>query len=300
MRDVSLTPFRTYYFYLWLIVGFIALLLFTSCASIAPTERLFLGQNKSLLAVTDGTCNKTSLPPPSWMEMNAQQALDPNTISLLGWNIYKGQREGWQKDLLEFSTVADIILLQETVLDDVLKDIFDDQEMYWSLNNGFRYKGREAGVLIASKIQPLSQCGMRHPEPITVIPKTILISRFSIQGTSEELLVANIHGINFSTGLGSYTEQLMSLQEVLQRHQGPIVLAGDFNNWSEGRTAVIEQLTEALSLKPLLFSQGKKTLFLGQPLDHIFYRGLIPVAANIQSVETSDHNPMMVTFKVSQ
>ena len=299
MRDIPLTPFRACYYCLWLI-GLIALLFFTSCASIAPTERLYLGQNKSLLTVKDGTCTEASLLPVNQLGLDTQQALDPNAISLVGWNIYKGQREGWEEDLLEFSTEADIILLQEALLDDALKQVFNEQEMYWSLNNAFRYKGNEAGVLIASKVQPLSQCGMRHPEPITVIPKTMLISRFSIQGTTEELLVANIHGINFSTGLGSYREQFSSLKEILQTHQGPIILGGDFNNWSEGRTKVIEQLADVLSLKALSFSKGKKTMFLGKPLDHIFYRGLIPVAANIYAVQTSDHNPMLVTFKVSQ
>lgn len=297
MRNTSLTPSRACYTCL-LLIGLAALLLFTSCASIAPTERLFLGQSKSLLTVMDGTCNETSLLPVSGLKLDTQEALDPTTISLLGWNIYKGQREGWEKDLLEFSTQADIILLQEALLDDALKQVFDDQEMFWSLNNAFRYKGREAGVLIASKVQPLSQCGMRHPEPITVIPKTMLISRFSIQGTTEELLVANIHGINFSTGLGSYQEQFTSLREILQNHQGPLVLVGDFNNWSEGRTGIVEQLAEALSLEALAFSKGKRTLFWGQPLDHIFYRGLIPVTANIHAVKTSDHNPMIVTFKL--
>lgn len=297
MRDASLILSRACFFCL-LLIGLTVLLIFTSCASIAPAERLFLGQNNSLLTVMDGTCNETSIQPVSRLELDTQEALDPNTISLLGWNIYKGQREGWKKDLLELSIQADIILLQEALLNDALKQVFDDQEMYWSLNNAFRYKGREAGVLIASKVQPLSQCGMRHPEPIMIIPKTMLISRFSIQGTTEELLVANIHGINFSTGLGSYQEQFTSLREILQNHQGPLILAGDFNNWSKGRTGIIEQFAKALSLKALAFSEGKKTLFLGQPLDHIFFRGLIPVAASVHSVKTSDHNPMLVTFKL--
>ena len=38
---------------------------------------------------------------------------------------------------------------------------------------------------------------------------------------------------------------------------------------------------------------------MGQRLDHIFYRKLVPLEALTEKVTTSDHNPMLVTFRLA-
>jgi endonuclease/exonuclease/phosphatase (EEP) superfamily protein YafD len=38
---------------------------------------------------------------------------------------------------------------------------------------------------------------------------------------------------------------------------------------------------------------------MGQRVDHIFYRKLVPLEALTEKVRTSDHNPMLVTFRLA-
>ena len=42
-----------------------------------------------------------------------QHELDPNNISLLNWNIYKGQRKNWAEDFRELSDGQDLVIIQE-------------------------------------------------------------------------------------------------------------------------------------------------------------------------------------------
>ncbi len=223
--------------------------------------------------------------------------LDPDSIRILDWNIYKGQRAGWESDLIRLGGEKDILLLQEAPLNDELQELLQQNNLYWSLNSAFRYRGVETGVLVASAIQPLGSCGIRYNEPIIGLPKTILVNRYGITGSQDELLVATVHGINITLGIGAYRAQFQALRDVLQQHEGPLILAGDFNNWNDKRTAVIDLLVEDLSLSVLPFEDEGRTLFFGDPVDHILYRGLKPVAHAVHPVISSDHNPISVTFR---
>jgi len=216
----------------------------------------------------------------------------------LNWNIYKGQRREWDADLLKLSQLKDIILLQEAQLNDELQEILQQENLYWNLNSAFMINGMETGVLVASATPPIKSCGLRVSEPIIGVPKTILISSYTITGSKENLLVANIHGINISLGIGAYQEQLDSLQNVLKKHDGPIILAGDFNNWSEERTAIMMSLAESLALQALSFDDDGRTTFFGDPVDQILYRGLEPVTHRVHKVTSSDQNPISVTFRL--
>jgi endonuclease/exonuclease/phosphatase (EEP) superfamily protein YafD len=75
------------------------------------------------------------------------------------------------------------------------------------------------------------------------------------------------------------------------------VVAGDFNSWSAGRMQVVDNMVAALSLHALVYTNHNRTIVLGNPIDHIFYRGLEPIAHQVQSVSSSDHNPIEVTFR---
>jgi len=79
-----------------------------------------------------------------------------------------------------------------------------------------------------------------------------------------------------------------------------MILAGDFNNWSEKRTRIMDYLTKNLSLQALEINDEGLTTFLGDPVDHIFYRGLEVVTHAVHTVTSSDHNPISVTFRLAQ
>ncbi len=270
------------------------------CASIHREMQLVSGGDGVPVIRAEGICSDNTLTYEKQSVSLNQPGLDPDRIAILDWNIYKGRRRGWHDDFLRLSTAKDIIFLQEASLNERLQEILQQQNLFWNLNSAFRYMGVEVGVLVASTIRPLGSCGLRHSEPIIGVPKTILISKYIITGSIEELLVANIHGINFSLGIGAYQQQLDGLQEILEKHDGPLILAGDFNNWSNKRTAIITRLAENLSLQVLDFAGENRTTFFGDPVDNILYRGLKLLNYEVHSVSSSDHNPITVTFRLMQ
>ena len=268
---------------------------------LVPEQKQFVSSLQDPpLTRSSGSCSDLVIAQEFWRIDNSTAKLSADSISILNWNIYKGQKQEWDIDLLQLSQFKDIIILQEAPLNDRLQEILDQENLYWNLNSAFIFNGMEAGVLVASSVPPLGSCGLRLSEPIISVPKTILISIYTIADSTENLLVANIHGINFSLGLGAYQKQLDSLQDILTQHSGPIILAGDFNNWNKKRTAIMLKLAEKLSLQPLIYNKDSRTTFWGDPVDHVLYRGLEPVAHTVHTVTSSDHNPISVTFRLAR
>lgn len=269
---------------------------FFGCAYIPVQEQLVSATRDKQLTRSNGECTESAVK--NQQTGTTLPGLSPNSISIFDWNMHKGQDKNWDVDFLRLSRATDIILLQEASLNDRLQDVLEQKNLHWNLNSAFKYRGVETGVLVASTIQPLDSCGLRQPEPIIGLPKTSLINRYQITGATEELLVVNIHGINMSLGIGAYQQQLDGLQNMVKKHDGPIIVAGDFNNWSKKRTAIMARLIENLSLHVLTFDDEVRTTFFGGPVDHILYRGLKPVTYAVHPVTSSDHNPISVTFRL--
>ena len=225
-------------------------------------------------------------------------ALNPGRISLLNWNIYKGQRENWANDFRRYAYKHDVVTIQEAHLGDKLKSMLDEGQRYWTLNTAFHYKDKATGVMTASRVKPVYICGQHTAEPLIRFPKTSLISYYPIQGMREHLLVANVHGINFTLGVKAYARQIEKLYDVISLHDGPVILAGDFNTWSDGRMRIVMDLAERLSLESLDYTNHNRTSVFGNALDHVFYRGLHPVEHDTWHVTSSDHNPTRVSFSV--
>jgi endonuclease/exonuclease/phosphatase (EEP) superfamily protein YafD len=189
-------------------------------------------------------------------------------------------------------------MIQEANLVDNLKSLLDSEHPYWTLNDAFHYRDRATGVLTASRVRPVYTCGQRTAEPFIRLPKTSLLSYYPVEGMNENLLIANIHGINFTLGVGVYREQIEKLYDVMKYHQGPIVLAGDFNTWSDARMEVVDDLAQRLSLKSLDYTSHNRTIVFGNAIDHVYFRGLVPLEHDTWYVTSSDHNPTRVSFRV--
>jgi endonuclease/exonuclease/phosphatase (EEP) superfamily protein YafD len=229
---------------------------------------------------------------------NHATALDPERISVLNWNIYKEQRENWATDFKRYSYKHDVVMIQEAHLGEDLKSVLDKRHQYWTLNTAFHYQDKATGVMTASRVKPVHSCGQSTVEPFIRFPKTSLVSYYPVNGMDENLLVANIHGINFTLGVGVYKEQMEKLYDAMKRHNGPIVLAGDFNTWSDARMQIIDGLARRLSLESLDYTSHNRTLVFGNAIDHVFYRGLEPLEHDTWYVTSSDHNPTRVSFRV--
>ena len=126
-----------------------------------------------------------------------------------------------------------------------------------------------------------------------------LASTYSLAGTDERLLVVNVHVVNFTVALGSVRRQLEAIQEMIRVHHGPVIVAGDFNTWSKGRTVLVDQEMTSLGLISVAFNPDHRTQFFNRTVDGIYYRGLEVVHSLSQAVQTSDHNPLKVRFRLA-
>lgn len=233
------------------------------------------------------------------MTGNSVKPLDRDgELSLLVWNIYKQQKESWQTQLQALSAESDLILLQEASLTPSLEYMIKQESWVANLVRAFDVLETSAGVLNLSRHQPSSACAYTVLEPWLRLPKSALLSVFPLSN-KESLAVVNIHGVNFTFGTEDYHAQLAELQKALAAHDGPIIVAGDFNTWSEDRISVVREQASILGLEEVTFNEDYRTQFLtGLPLDHIFYRGLELKTAEAPVSGASDHNPMIAHFRL--
>ena len=223
--------------------------------------------------------------------------LEPSGFSLLSWNIQKESREHWESDLVRLSKNADILIIQEAYLTGELKRFLDRSHYHWHLVTAFEYQHSKVGVLTAATVEPDFVCPLRAEEPYIRLPKTVLITRYPMSHEHQSLMIANIHLLNFTLDLSSYLDQVTQMTEVLVKHQGPMILAGDFNTWSEERLEIIEDMAGRLDLESADFKTDLARKVFGYAVDRIFYRGLVVEKAIVNEVTTSDHNPLLVRFR---
>ena len=229
-----------------------------------------------------------------------QTGLSPDRITLLTWNIFKQSRSNWLTDFQQLSQDTDLLILQEAHMNETLGTVLSESAYDWLMTTAFYYQDNATGVLTAARAPSTRHCALYAREPLIQIPKSILLSRYALAGSSQRLLVANVHGINFSLGLEAYRAQFKALGEVLRHHDGPLILAGDFNTWREDRQLILDQLSQALGLQQVEYESHHRITVFGNPIDHIYYRGLELVQAASPQVSSSDHNPLLVTFKLSE
>ena len=226
------------------------------------------------------------------------KALDPSAIRIVTWNIHKQEDDGWEGDLTRFAAANDIVLLQEVALADALQAILRGAGLRFVMGSSFAYDYVEFGVLTATRVAPVAACTQRIEEPLIRIPKSAVITWLPLPGSRHTLAVANVHSINFSPSLRAYEAQLAALADVLARHEGPILLGGDLNTWSDDRSAALRRAADRLGLAEIAFAADGRTRFLGQQVDHLLLRGLAVVSSGTADVESSDHNPVSATLRV--
>lgn len=270
-----------------------AFMVLTACVSIAD-KNLYLSDSSSL---------NTSLASCDTQRVTAQRtqstsSLNPESIAFLNWNIYKGDGDNWQQDLAGFAGSHDVMTIQEAVSDDSMTGLFEQHDLSWIMNTAFDFNGSSAGVMNIARSSAVYSCGFKVTEPLIRIPKTVLVSYYPIDGSDKKLLIANIHGINFTFGVSVYRQQLDGLYEAVRHHDGPMIVAGDFNSWSEQRMLAVQELVGKLSLSTIEYPVNNKTHVFGNAIDHVFYRQLELVSNRVWQVSSSDHNPISADFRL--
>jgi len=244
-----------------------------------------------------------------------KEAIINDSIRILIWNIYKnGNLSKWKKEITHIvkEKEPNFILLQEVRLEGNVGNFISKKLKYgWEFAPNL-YQGKYdaySGILTASHIKPkmVKPVLSNAAEPFLKTQKTVLFTKYPIGSASFELLVVNIHGINIKIDLDGFKEQLCYIAEVVMRHDGPVILAGDFNTWREARLDHLSKLVNKMGLIKIDFGSKAdyaKTMF-GNPLDHIFIskenleiiKGSQDIIADIKS---SDHSPLFVELRVRQ
>ena len=226
-----------------------------------------------------------------------QGELDSTDIRLVNWNIQKGGDPEWSTDLATFEGAPNLTVLQEVPLDsDAWSMSATDQ--YRSFAPGYRTSRSLTGVMTVSTAKPLTQCNLVSVEPWIRSPKATVITEYSLSDTEQTLLVVNIHAVNFAFGVVDFQSQIQQAVSVLDNHAGPILLSGDFNTWHRRRAEILDEMTAGLGLEMLNYDEDHRKRFLGQPLDHIYVRGLEVLEATTGEVDSSDHSPMSARLRL--
>lgn len=218
-------------------------------------------------------------------------------LILFSWNILKGKREGWQKDFFRIAAQADLILIQEALLHDEFYQHLSHR-LRWQVSEGYRRLNRRTGVLTAATAHSQRIHRLQKQEPLLRSLKSALITEYGLQDCAHTLLVANIHAINFTWGLKHFQQQLEAVFAILAEHEGPVLLAGDFNVWRGQRMQLLQALARSVALLEMDFEEDHRTAVFNYPLDHIFYKGLIKQQSAVHPVSSSDHNPLTASFLV--
>lgn len=244
--------------------------------------------------------NSVGQPLVCYQDDNALPLDKQGQLGLLVWNIYKQNREGWSEELSRLSSDAQLLLLQEASLNTGLKQWLSEHGWEGNQVNAFKVMGESAGVINLARTTPNLACGYTEMEPWLRLPKSGIYARYPLSN-GQVLAVVNLHAVNFTYGTNEYQLQLQALANELSQHTGPIIVAGDFNSWSEERMSVMKRVLTSLGLNEVGFSPDNRVRFIsGLPLDHVFYRGLKLEKAKAPESDASDHNPLLLSFSLLQ
>lgn len=216
-----------------------------------------------------------------------------SAINLLVWNTHKGSDgNNWAQDLKRLSADRDLVLLQEGMDDNFMPSVLKTiDSLGWLIGQSF-FMERDhdgTGVITGSATTATETFFHRtkHFEPVVKTPKVTLFTTYVMEKGSN-LLVANIHGINF-TSMGAFTSQIDAVTTVIKSWKGKVIFAGDFNTWSAARMDYLDKKAREAGLTHLLFPNDPRDLVL----DHVFLRGCYSFKSVVHgNVKTSDHKPL--------
>lgn len=257
-----------------------------------------------------------------------ETALNAASIKIISWNNLAGCRQAIRnltafthcnkaqadQSFSQLTKNKDLILIQEAYMDSdtlqLLKDI--GAEYSWDMAVSYiahKKKDIPTGVLTVTRARSLSSCPQRAYDAVLATPKAILFTTYNLVHNNtiinEKLLVVNIHAILISQK--HLYKQLQIMIEKISQHNGPIILAGDFNTMTSNSYLKLKELVSSIGLietnMATEFDHRVKSVF-GQVYDFIFYKNLKLIdsySVNLETTtmgKTSDHNPLFAEFRL--
>lgn len=228
------------------------------------------------------------------------QALNPDSIKVLVWNIYKGKNDGFYEDFTNYGSDRDILMIQEVVNKKPVMDAIDHfTDFRFDIGISFRYRFKKhiySGTMIGSHVKPsyTKISRSRDREPVVNTPKVLTIGSYPIEG-HKDLLIINIHGMNVTSNKAFY-RQVDDAIRAMSGHRGPIIFAGDFNTNRKARLRYLERnLVERLGFTDMQFRNDKRmrSAFTKLIIDFTFTRGLRVIDSEVLGeLKSSDHKAM--------
>ncbi|HHH28140.1 MAG TPA: hypothetical protein ENK57_07315 [Polyangiaceae bacterium] len=238
--------------------------------------------------------------------------LDPTRIRVLVWNIYKSSRPGWWEDFAPLVAEHDVALLQEGWWHPEEQARWAGLGFDWWMGVTFESPWSEGdpatGTVIGGRatMRGVASRHSRYLEPVLGTPKSHCLGRFAFEGRDDELLVVSVHGINFRLGLTAFADQLRLVMHDVANHDGPAIVAGDFNSWSEDRTEALfsamdrERFVSLYPRSAIDSPPDGRTASGDHYLDHAFVRDLEVVGEPdvLTTIDTSDHEALSFVVKL--
>lgn len=228
-------------------------------------------------------------------ELLGEELQNKASFSVLTWNIQKGLNTDWTDGIVSYP--SDIYVLQEATsepevllklsgaLDPSFTHVFNSS---WTMPDGY-----DTGTMSLSHFDLINSVNILSidTEPLVATPKSMLVADYNVPGCGV-VRVINLHMINFNLG-GAYKRQLKQLTPYIDGYEGPLVVAGDFNNWNAFRDNNVRSWAKKLNLNYVKTERNTWLL----TLDHIFYKGPIKLeSAKELDVDLSDHYPLRASF----
>jgi len=226
-----------------------------------------------------------------------QVPLAHDAIRLFSWNVQKNAGADLLTELARLAQGADLILLQEATRGMFAMSGLRDR-YHRAFSPGYRSSTVDSGVVTASRTPPLTQCSFENIEPWIRSPKATNVTQYALGNRDGTLLVVNLHLINFTVGVSDMKAQLNEALRVIEGHQGPVIVSGDFNTWSRRREKTVTDALARLRLTPVGYQTDLRKRVFGRALDHVYVRGIEIVDGTSHAVRSSDHNPISVLLRL--
>ncbi|MCB2106208.1 MAG: endonuclease/exonuclease/phosphatase family protein [Rhodobacteraceae bacterium] len=226
----------------------------------------------------------------------------PDRFCLISWNISKARHSNWLQNIAAVAGHADFVLLQEAVLHgDRAHQFHESSGFEWVMAQSFMQRDRHVttGLKTGSRVPCVDRVMVRSLtlEPLYDSPKTLLATRYALPGGRKDLVIVNIHAVNF-VSTRSFAHQIAQLTDLMRAHDGPMIVAGDFNTWNPRRTRMLFATAQQHGLvrAPV---RTKNWRHMNLVLDHIFFRGFeLERASAMVEIKGSDHVPLKAEFKL--
>lgn len=225
-------------------------------------------------------------------------------IHVLIWNAFKGSKRGFKRDATQLMRNKDLTLFQECVLEDEFQKLISQNDQ---LEVHFAKSWGSNGVCTSSQVASLDTLAIKTEvrELFVFTPKSTLITTYPMRDREDQLIdlmVINVHMINFRA-VFAFQKQLEQMREALREHQGPVLVAGDFNTWMRARERRVEKFLAEFGLQEVSFQKNKglrdpRALTFGV-LDRAFIRGLEVMHTEVyEEVDSSDHRPFTLQLSL--